>query len=96
MIDVFKTLDLSDDNENFRGYTTIIELYNALKFITTLIFIQKISRFNLAVAFLKSVRIILIEIAPSPYIFIISICPVAMNQSRTNGPINAHLTIAQV
>ena len=57
MEDVFKTLDLSDDNENFRGYTTIIELYNALKFITMLLFIQKISRFNLAVAFLKSVSI---------------------------------------
>ena len=57
MEDVFKTLDLSDDNENFRGYTTMIELYNALKFITMLLFIQKISRFNLAVAFLKSVSI---------------------------------------
>ena len=57
MEDVFKTLDLSDDNENFRGYTTIIELYNALRFITMLLFIQKISRFNLAVAFLKSVSI---------------------------------------
>ena len=53
----FKTLDLSDDNENFRGYTTMIELYHALKFITMLLFIQKISRFNLAVAFLKSVSI---------------------------------------
>ena len=57
MEDVFKTLDLSDDNENFRGYTTMIELYNALKFITMLLFIQKISRFNLGVAFLKSVSI---------------------------------------
>ena len=28
--DVFKTLNLSDDNEIFRGYTTIIELFNAL------------------------------------------------------------------
>ena len=57
MEDVFKTLDLFDDNENFRGYTTMIELYNALKFITMLLFIQKISRFNFGVAFLKSVSI---------------------------------------
>ena len=57
MENVFKTLDLSDDNENFRGYTTMIELYNALKFITMLLFIKKISRFNLGVAFLKSVSI---------------------------------------
>ena len=56
----FKTLDLSDDNENFRGYTTMMELYNAFKFITLLFFIQKISRFNLGVAFLKSVRIYLV------------------------------------
>ena len=55
MEDVFKTLDLSDDDENFRGNTTTIELYNALKFITICcFFIQKISRFNLGVAFLKS------------------------------------------
>ena len=33
MEDVFKTLDLFDDNEVFRGYTTMIELYNALNFI---------------------------------------------------------------
>ena len=33
MEDVFKTLNSSDDNEIFRGYTTIIELYNALTFI---------------------------------------------------------------
>ena len=57
MEDAFKTLDLSDDNENFRGYTTMIELYNALKFITMLLFIQNISRFNNGVAFLKSVSI---------------------------------------
>ena len=50
-------LDLFDDNENFRGYTTIMELYHALKFITMLLSIQKISRFNLGVAFLKSVSI---------------------------------------
>ena len=55
MEDVFKTLNLSDDNEIFRGYTTIIELYNALNFITVLFFIQKILTFNLGVAFLKSV-----------------------------------------
>ena len=57
MEDVFKTLNLSDDNEIFRGYTTIIELYNALKFITMLFFIIKILTFKLGVAFLKSVSI---------------------------------------
>ena len=57
MEDVLKTLNLSDDNEIFRGYTTMIELYNALKFITMLHFIHKILMFNLAVAFLKSVSI---------------------------------------
>ena len=52
MEDGYKTLDLSDDDENFRGYTTMIELYNALKFITRMLFfIQKILRFNLGVAF---------------------------------------------
>ena len=56
MSDVFKTLDLSGDNENL-GYTTMIELYNALKCITLLLYIHKISRFNLGVAFLKSVSI---------------------------------------
>ena len=35
----------------------MIELYNALKFITMLLLIKKISRFNLGVAFLKSVSI---------------------------------------
>ena len=58
MEDVFKTLDLSDDNENFRGYTTMIQLYYVLKFITMLLFIKKISRSNLGVAFLKSVSIV--------------------------------------
>ena len=47
--------NLSDDHEIFRGYTTMIELYNALKFITMLVFIQKILTFNLCIAFLKSV-----------------------------------------
>ena len=50
MEDVFKTLNLYDDNV-FRGYITMIELYNALKFITMLFFIQKILTFNLGVAF---------------------------------------------
>ena len=50
-------LILSDDHEIFRGYTTLIELYNELKFITMLFFIQKILTFNLGVAFLKSVSI---------------------------------------
>ena len=57
MEDVFKTLNLSDENENFRGYTTMIELHNSPKFITMVFLIQKISRFNLGVAFLTSVRI---------------------------------------
>ena len=35
----------------------MIELYNALKFITIISFIQKILTFNLGVAFLKSVSI---------------------------------------
>ena len=35
----------------------MIELYNALKFITLLFFIQKILTFNLDVAFLKPVSI---------------------------------------
>ena len=51
MEDVFKTLHLSDENEIFRGYSTMIELYNALKFITMLFFIQKILRFYLGAAF---------------------------------------------
>ena len=57
MEDVLKTLNLSNDNEIFRGYTTMIELCNALKFIIMLIFIQNILAFNLGVAFLKSVSI---------------------------------------
>ena len=35
----------------------MIDLYNALKCITMLFFIQKILKFNLGVAFLKSVSI---------------------------------------
>ena len=35
----------------------MIELYNTLKFITVLFFIQKILTFNLGVAFLMSVSI---------------------------------------
>ena len=35
----------------------MIELYNALKFITILLFIQNIPRFNLGVAFLQSMSI---------------------------------------
>ena len=57
MEDVLKTFNLSDDNEIFRGYATMEELYNALKCITMLFFIQKILTFNLGVAFLKSVSI---------------------------------------
>ena len=48
---------MSDDNEIFRVYAIIIELYNALKFITMLFTIQKMLTFNLGVAFLKSVSI---------------------------------------
>ena len=57
MEDVLKTLSWSDDNEIFRGYAKMIELYNALKSITMLFFIQNILTFNLGVAFLKSVCI---------------------------------------
>ena len=57
MEDVFKTLNLFDNNEIFRGYTTMVEMYNALKFRTMLYLIQKILRFNLGVAFLKSLSI---------------------------------------
>ena len=58
MGDVFKMLNLSDDIKIFRGYTEMIELYNAPKFITLLFLIPKIViRFNRSVAFLKSVRI---------------------------------------
>ena len=58
MEDVLKVLNLSDDNEIFRGYAIMIEQYNALKLISMLFFIQKILTFNLGVAFLKSVSII--------------------------------------
>ena len=37
----------------------MIELYNAIKFISMLIFYQNILTFNLGVAFLKSVSIVL-------------------------------------
>ena len=57
MEDVFKTLNLSDDNGNFRVHATMIKLYNAPKFITIPFFIQKVLTFNLGVAFLKSVSI---------------------------------------
>ena len=40
----------------------MIELYNALKCITKLFFIQKILTFNLGVAFLKSVSIYCFDI----------------------------------
>ena len=57
MEDVFKTFNLSDDNDIFNEDTKMIELYNTLKFITMLFSYQKILRFNLGVAFLKSVSI---------------------------------------
>ena len=59
MEDVLKMLNLFNDNEIFRGYTTMIELCNALKFIPMLIFIQNILTFNLGVACLKSMIIVL-------------------------------------
>ena len=46
----------------------MIELYNALKFITMLFFIQKILTFNLGVAFLKSVSI---QVNFDQFVFII-------------------------
>ena len=51
-------LNLSDDKEIVRQYTTMMELYNALKFIIMLFFIQKILTFNLGVVYLKSVSIV--------------------------------------
>ena len=59
MEDIFKILNLPDDNEIFRGYTTITELCNALKIHNKVFFIQKIRvlEFNLGVAFLMSVSI---------------------------------------
>ena len=57
MEDFLKTLNLSDDNAIFRGYTTMIELCNALKIITMLIFVLNILTFYLGVAFLQSVSI---------------------------------------
>ena len=61
MEDFFKTLNLFDYNKIFRGYATMIELYNALKCITMLFFIQYMLRLNLGVAFLKSVSIYFIS-----------------------------------
>ena len=66
MEDILKTLNSFDDNEIFRGYTTMIELCNALKFITGLIFIQNILTFNLGVAFLKSVSIVIWKVQDVP------------------------------
>ena len=61
MEDVLNVSNLSDDNEIFRGYAIMIKLYNALKFITMLFFIQILLTFNLGVAFLKSVSIVVFE-----------------------------------
>ena len=57
MEDIFKTLNLSNDNEIFRGDNTVIDLYNSLKFITMLFSIHKVIQFNLGGAFLKSASI---------------------------------------
>ena len=57
MEEVFKTLNLSDNIEIFR-YTTMIELHNALKFITILFLFKIYQGFNLGVAFLKSMNIV--------------------------------------
>ena len=51
MEDVFKALNLSDENEIFREYTTMTELYQKLKFIIIVFVVQKILMFNLGVAF---------------------------------------------
>ena len=53
MEDVFQMLNFFDDNGIFRGYTPIVELYNALEFITVLFFIQDVFTINLGVAFFK-------------------------------------------
>ena len=76
MEDVLKMRNLSDDNEIFRGFT-MMELYNAFKYITTLFFIQKILRFHLGVAFLKSVSIYNTDIFISPL-------PITFNQYFIN------------
>ena len=73
MEDVFKTLNLSDDNEIFRGFTTLLELYNGLKFITMLFFFQKILRFNQGVAFLKSLVYISVIIKYAQYLFYVGL-----------------------
>ena len=57
MEDLLRALKLSYDDEIFRGYATMTELYNALEFITMLFSIQNTFRFNLGVAFLKSASI---------------------------------------
>ena len=44
----------------------MIELYNALKCITMLFFIQKILMFNLGVAFLKSMSIYMSPVRKKP------------------------------
>ena len=46
----------------------MVELYNALKFITMLFFIQEILTFNLGVAFLKSVSTCILIHNPSLFI----------------------------
>ena len=58
MEDVFKMLNMSDDNAIFMGCTAMTGLYNTLKFITMLFIIQNILRFDLDVVFLKSVSIV--------------------------------------
>ena len=57
MGDVFKAFHFSHDSEMFRGYTKMIKLYNAIKFITMLFSILTILWFNLGVAFLESMDI---------------------------------------
>ena len=56
----------------------MIEMYNALKFITMLFLFQKVLRFNVGVAFLKSVNIADIppdSRSPSDYQHIKTGCP---------------------
>ena len=56
MEELFNTFNLSDDDETFRGYTEMIELFTARTFITLLFSIQKIARLNLGVALLKFIH----------------------------------------
>ena len=70
MEEVFKTLNLSDNNKIFRCIT-MTELHNALKFITILFLFKIYQGFNLGVAFLKSVNIVKLGFTGIYIIFLI-------------------------